>query len=81
MSQNARVALWIPTATPPDASGDVVKTNGLPDSIGRIPTLFGLAGTGGGSGGGIPEAPSDGKAYVRQDGGWVMLDPIDGGTF
>jgi hypothetical protein len=37
--------------------------------------------TGGGPGGGIPEAPADGQAYLRRGapGSWVTV--IDGGTF
>jgi hypothetical protein len=79
MSQNARVALWVPTDDPPDAAADVIVTNDLPDAIKVIPTLFAAGGSGGG--GGIPEAPINGKPYVRQDGGWVDYSTIDGGTF
>lgn len=78
MSQNARVALWVPTATPPDAASDIIQTNGLPDSIKRIPTLFALAGTGGG-GGGIPEAPIDGEQYARKNATWEIVAVPSGG--
>ena len=80
MSQNARVALWVPTADPPDALNDGILTNDLPDSIKAIPTRF-AAGGGGGGGGGIGEAPINGKPYVRQDESWVEFSVIDGGTF
>ena len=78
MSQNARVALWVPTDDPPDAAGDVIATNDLPDSIKAIPTRFA---TGGGGGGGISEAPVNGKPYVRQNADWNDFSVIDGGTF
>lgn len=80
MSQNARVALWVPTGTPPDPTNDGIVTNDLPDSIKAIPTRFVAAG-GGSGGGGISEAPINGKPYVRQDGAWVDFSTIDGGTF
>ena len=40
----------------------------------------------GGAGGGIPEAPIDGKAYVRMNGTWVLLSDaiqalVDGSNF
>jgi hypothetical protein len=78
MSQNARVALWVPTTTPPHSSNDAITTTGLPDSISKIPTQFTLPG-GGGSGGGIPEAPTDGEIYGRQNAGWVVVPSGGGG--
>jgi hypothetical protein len=33
-----------------------------------------LAGSGGSGGGGIPEAPSDGKTYGRRNAGWAALE-------
>lgn len=36
-----------------------------------------LAATGGGSGGGIPEAPIDGKKYARKDGTWSEVNEPD----
>lgn len=80
MSQNARVALWVPTTDSVDV-GDGVGATDLPDSIKRIPTAFTPVGGGSGGGGGIPEAPSNGKPYVRQDAGWADFSTIDGGTF
>ena len=72
MSQNARVALWIPTVDP-DEIGDSIVTTNPPTAEKVITTKFQLGGSGGG-GGGIPEAPSDGTPYVRQDADWVQLD-------
>jgi len=79
MSQAMRVALWVPTVDPPDIGDGVVTTN-IPNAAKAIGTKF-LLGGGSGGGGGIAEAPSDGKPYVRQDGAWVLFEPIDGGVF
>ena len=45
-----------------------------------------LASSGGSGGGGIPEAPSDGKSYGRRNGSWDWVishtgDVVDGGNF
>lgn len=79
MSQALRVALWVPTADPPDIGDGVVTTN-VSNAVKAIATKF-LLGGGSGGGGGIGEAPSDGTPYTRQDGGWVPLNPLDGGVF
>jgi hypothetical protein len=70
MSQNARVALWVPNTTP--AVGDGVKGTSLPDSIKRIATQFAAFGSGGG-GGGIEEAPIDSQTYGRRNAAWVVV--------
>jgi hypothetical protein len=85
MSQCARVAMWVPTANPPDSVNDNIQTNTAPTALGVIATRFTAAATGG-SGGGISEAPIDGTPYARQDAGWVAsaaaVPPLlDGGTF
>jgi hypothetical protein len=77
MSQNLRVALWMPTANPVGGS-NVINNIGPPTANKRIPSAFAAMTGGGGGGGGIGEAPIDGEAYVRIDGYWVQLD---GGTF
>jgi len=76
MSQNLRVALWMPTANPV-GGGNVINNIGPSSANKRIPSAFSVV-SGGGGGGGIGEAPIDGEAYVRIDGYWVQLD---GGTF
>jgi len=73
MSQNARVALWVPTDDASLDVGDGVAATALPDSIKRIPTAFA---TSGGAGGGVPEAPADGKYYARKDTGWASFLPF-----
>lgn len=78
MTQALRVALWVPTVAPPDIGDGVVTTNS-PDAHDAIATKFLLGG--GSGGGGVGEAPSDGKPYMRQDGAWVTADVIDGGIF
>ena len=65
MSQALRVALWVPTEDPPEV-GDGVLTKAAQLAANVLPTRFALAS--GGGGGGIPEAPFDGKTYGRNDG-------------
>ena len=49
MSQNLRVALWVPMLDPA-AIGNAIKTTGAPSANKRIPSIFGEAGgTGGGA--------------------------------
>jgi hypothetical protein len=78
MSQNARVALWVPTTTPPNSTNDVVVSKSLPNAISAIATAFELKASGG-SGGGIEEAPVDGQQYARQDAGWSVVVGGSGG--
>jgi hypothetical protein len=75
MSQNLRVALWVPNADPA-AIGNTIHTTSAPSIHKRILSEF-AAGGGGGTGD-VSEAPLDGKTYVRADGIW---EPLDGGTF
>ena len=75
MTQALRVATWVPTADPAEI-GDAVQTTNAPDANKKITTRFQLLG-GGSGGGGIPEAPSDGTIYGRQNAGWV---PAGGGV-
>jgi hypothetical protein len=79
MTQNARVALWVPTEAPPDVSGDGILTNSSPDAIDVIATRFAV----GGGSGGVEEAPVDGIKYARKDADWVTISefadaPTDG---
>lgn len=76
MTQALRVALWVPTGDPAEVGDNVVTINS-PTAQKTIPTKF-APNT---SGGGIAEAPEDGTPYARQNGGWVPLNPIDGGQF
>jgi hypothetical protein len=78
MTQCLRVARFVPVADPADI-GDGVVTVNPPTANKSIDTMFQLGGSGGG--GGVSEAPSDGKPYVRQNAAWVVFDKIDGGTF
>lgn len=70
MTQALRVALWVPTTTPPDIGDGVVTTN-PPDANKALNTKFLLGGSGGG--GGIGEAPSDGQQYARQNANWTVV--------
>jgi hypothetical protein len=79
MTQNARVARWVPVADPAEVGDGVVTTN--PPTTGKSLTTKFLLGGGSGGGGGIAEAPSDGTPYARQDGGWVSMAIIDAGGF
>lgn len=81
MSQALRVALWVPPTEPPAIGSGVKSINNPRPAGGSIPTEFDLFG--GGSGGGITEAPSDGTPYARQDEDWVPTPGpvLDGGTF
>jgi hypothetical protein len=76
MTQALRVALWVPTDTPPDV-GDAIVTKDVELAQKVLPTRFVLPGSGGGGGGGIPEAPVNGKTYGRKDAGWIEV--ITGG--
>ena len=70
MTQNARVARWIPTVDP-DEIGDGIVTTNPPTANKTIDTKFLLGG--GGGGGGVPEAPSDGVQYGRKDAAWTPV--------
>jgi hypothetical protein len=72
MSQNLRVALWVPNVDPA-AIGNAIQTTAAPTANKRIASQFAAS-----SAGGIAEAPLDGEAYVRTNGIW---DKLDGGTF
>jgi hypothetical protein len=72
MSQNLRVALWVPNVDPA-AIGNAIRTTAAPSANKRILSEFAVGG-----GGTVSEAPLDGDSYVRADGVWVKLD---GGTF
>lgn len=75
MSQNLRVALWVPNVDPA-AIGNAIRTTAAPSANKRILSEFAVGGSGGS--GTVGEAPLDGDSYVRADGDWVKLD---GGTF
>ena len=68
MSQNARVALFIPTTADADP-GEIIEIRGTA-AVGRpLPTRFFAQA---GSAGGIGEAPVDGKFYTRQNADWAI---------
>ena len=51
MSQNLRVALWVPMVDPAEV-GNVIRTTAAPDVLTKkIPSEFAVAGTGSGGGG------------------------------
>ena len=77
MTQALRVALWIPTLDPAEV-GDNVVTTSAPNPQKAIGTKFQLGGSGG-SGGGIPEAPTDGFLYGRQSAAWAKITVGGGG--
>jgi hypothetical protein len=82
MTQNLRLATFIPTTDDADAGEGVIATG--PSSTGKvIPTVFAAA-SGGGGGGGIPEAPIDSTTYARKSANWtpaVGEAPNDGLTY
>ena len=68
MSQNARLALWVPTED--DAAiGEVIEIRGGSDVSKVIPTDFRPQA---GASGGIGEAPADDNFYARRNVGWEM---------
>lgn len=82
MSQCMRAALWVPTSDPVVANLGILS-NSVPGPIDAISTRF-AAVSGGSGGGGIEEAPVDGKQYARKDLGWTEVGApsvFDGGTF
>jgi hypothetical protein len=78
MTQALRVALWVPTEDPPDASNDGILTKAAQIAAKVLPTRFAQGG-GGSGGGGIPEAPIDGKQYARKDANWSEVIATGGG--
>jgi len=70
MSQNLRVALWVPQVDPANI-GNAVRTTAAPTVNKRIMSEFSTPG-------GVDDAPDNGEAYVRQNRAW---QPLDGGTF
>src|SRR5262245_46762672 len=68
MSQNARLALWVPSDENP-AVGNVIASEALTTPKKVINTKFSSAS-------GIADAPVDTKFYARKDAGWVEItDP------
>jgi hypothetical protein len=80
MTQNARLALYIPTG--PDADpGEIIEVRGNAAIGAPIPTRFFAQA---GSTGGIGEAPIDNKIYGRAAADWaetVTVAPNDGTTY
>ena len=76
MSQALRVALWVPTEDPPEV-GDGVLTRDVQQAAKVLPTRFALAG--GGSGGGIEEAPVNDRQYARKNAMWAEVETGSGG--
>jgi hypothetical protein len=68
MTQNARLALFVPTTDDADP-GEIVEIRG-PSGGGKvIPTIFN---TQLGASSGIPDAPADNKFYARQNAAWAI---------
>jgi hypothetical protein len=70
MSQNLRVATFVPIADPA-AIGNLIKTTAGPTANRRLASAFAADISGSGGGGGIEEAPIDSVAYARKNAGWV----------
>jgi len=68
MTQNARVALFIPTTDDSDP-GEIIEARGTPSAQKVIPTRFFAQA---GSSGSVGEAPVDGKFYARQNADWSI---------
>jgi len=80
MGQNARLALWVPSDEAP-ALGNVIAAEGLSTPQKVVNTRFSNAS-------GLPDAPSDGTLYARQDAAWTAVPaaglvdaPADGKTY
>jgi hypothetical protein len=77
MTQNARVALYIPTGADADP-GEIIEVRGNAPIGKPLPTRFWAQA---GSTGSVGEAPVDGKLYARQNADWaitVTAAPNDG---
>lgn len=77
MTQNRRLAAWLPTSNDADI-GEIVEVRGSSGAGRVIPTAFRLPP---GAGAGIDEAPLDDIYYARQNGDWqpaVEEAPDDG---
>lgn len=56
-------------------TGVIINQTGSPQIVLSPVGIQGPPGTGGGSGGGIADAPSDGSTYGRKDGAWAGIAP------
>lgn len=72
MTQNARLALYIPTTDDADPA-EVVTATGVSGAGKVIPTAFNKPS------GGLGEAPMDGRQYARKDAAWDVVAPSGGG--
>jgi hypothetical protein len=77
MTQNLRLANWLPTTDTADP-GEIVEVRGVSGAGKIIPTRFFAQA---GSSGSVGEAPTDGKFYARSNADWsisVNEAPNDG---
>jgi hypothetical protein len=68
MTQNRRLAAWLPTSNDADP-GEIVEVRGTSGAGKVIPTAFRLPP---GAGAGINEAPIDDLYYARVNGDWLV---------
>jgi hypothetical protein len=68
MTQNARLALYVPSTDDSDP-GEIVEIRSTPGAARVIQTRFAAQA---GSSGGIADAPADGKFYARQNADWSV---------
>jgi ABC-type phosphonate transport system ATPase subunit len=77
MSQNVRLAMWLPTTDDADP-GEVVEVVGASGSGKVIPTRFHATAT-------LSDAPADSVQYGRYNNTWTPVATLpavfDGGTF
>lgn len=66
MSQNLRVALWVPQADPANI-GYGIRTNNFPTAHDNIPTEFAAAGGGGGGGAEFADAAETAAGIVADE--------------
>lgn len=80
MTQNRRLAAWIPTTDDADP-GEIVEIRGVSGSGKVIPTAFRAQA---GAGAGINDAPYDDLYYARVNGDWLVTveeAPNDGNSW
>jgi hypothetical protein len=68
MTQNARLALYIPSTDDADP-GEIIEVRGTSGTAKVIPTRFWSQA---GSSGSVGEAPVDGKFYARSNADWAV---------
>ena len=68
MTQNARLALFVPTTDTADP-GEIIEVRGISGPGKVIPTIFN---TQLGASEGIPDAPADNRFYARRNAAWEI---------